>query len=321
VTIRPTALGTKALFFFALVVFVYYTAPYSNLFFLLIAFASVLGLTGVLSTLRNGAGLRARLDPIEPVPAGTRARVRAEVDVGGRPRQALALSVALERGRDQVVGGASLAVDGELAGELPLLPRGVHALRSVRVESAWPLGLLRAWISVDAPGPVIVYPAPLATGDESGGGGAGDDETSLVASDGMLQPSSLREFRTGDSLKRVHWRAMARRGRPVVAEWEGGQGEGFAFVLDLRAEEADLERALSVLVTIAQRAREQKEPFTLHAQGISASFGGLRGMRPWRDLWLFLAQAQPLGANEAAPPPAGPHVPRLPRAHPSGADR
>ena len=144
-------------------------------------------------------------------------------------------------------------------------------------------------------------------------GGAGGDDGMTSPAEGMLQPSSLREFRAGDSLRRVHWRAMARRNRPVVTEWEGGQGEGFEFVLDRRAAEDEFEHALRFLATVAQHARELKEPFTLHSQGLSATFGGSQGQRPWDALWRFLAAAGALAADAGPPPPAGPHVPRVPQ--------
>lgn len=310
--VRPTGLGIKAFAFYAVVLFIYLATPYSNLFFLLIAFATVLGLVGVLGAIRNLAGVGARLDGVAPVPAGTPPRLRADVQVGGRGRVGLALGIRFERGPEHCIGAAWTGESGALAGHLPALPRGIHRVRRARLMSTWPLGLVRASRALDMPGEIVVYPAPLDLADGRAVGGEAGDAGVPVSRNGLLQPSGLREFRPGDPLKRVHWRAMARTGHPVVAEWEGGQGDGFEFVLDRRCESTELERSLSVLSTYAQRARDEKIPFTLHTQGLSASFGGGRGQRSRHQLWHFLAGAQVLDAGDAAPPPAGPHVPRLP---------
>gem|GEM_PF-1470704 len=317
--IRPTVLGWKSLLFIGVITFVYFAAPYSNLYYLLLAFACVLGVTNTLSTVRNVSGVRGHVDSIAPVAAGAPLRVIADLDARARTRFGLKVVLAVNGGRSETVARAALTEGGKLEGLHPPLKRGVHSIRSARVESIWPLGMLRAGLPLDAPRDLVVYPAPLDLLAESSAGGAGGDDGVAVAEAGMLQPSSLREYRAGDSLKRIHWRAMARRGRPVVTEWEAGAGEGFEFVLDRRAAESALEHALSLLVTLATQARDLKEPFTLHSQGLSATFGGSNGNRPWDALWRFLAGADALGAGDPPPPPAGPHVPRLPSATGGGA--
>ncbi len=59
---------------------------------------------------------------------------------------------------------------------------------------------------------------------------------------------SLREYRPGDSLRRVHWKSFARTGEPVVKEYETEFFERHALVLDTGAEtESDVfEEAVSI---------------------------------------------------------------------------
>jgi len=292
--VAPTALGWKSTGFLAVVTFVYFAAPYSNLFFLLLAFAFVLGATNAVSAVRNMAGVRGCVETIEPVAAGAPLRVVARVESNGRARFDTAVEIAIDGQRAQVAGCAAVCGGGTVEGFLPPLARGVYTVRRARLVSAWPLGLMRAAVGLDAPRDVVVYPAPLGLSEAKSLGGAGGDDGMTSPAAGMLQPSSLREYRAGDSLKRVHWRAMARRNRPVVTEWEGGQGEGFEFVLDRRASEDEFEHALAFLVTVAQQARSQ-------------------GKRPWDALWRFLAAAQALEPDAGPPPPAGPNVPRVPQ--------
>jgi len=59
---------------------------------------------------------------------------------------------------------------------------------------------------------------------------------------------SLREYRPGDSLRRVHWKSFARTGEPVVKEYETEFFERHALVLDTgaRAENEAFEEAVSI---------------------------------------------------------------------------
>jgi uncharacterized protein (DUF58 family) len=59
---------------------------------------------------------------------------------------------------------------------------------------------------------------------------------------------SLREYRPGDSLRRVHWKSFARTGEPVVKEFETEFFERHALVLDTgaRGETEAFEEAISI---------------------------------------------------------------------------
>jgi len=284
VRLRPTALGIKALLFYGVVVFVHFAASYSNLYFLLLCFATSLGAVALLGAWHNLRGVDASLAPIAPVPAGTPPSVR------GSP-VAARIEVRLADGR---------VLDGPL-------PRGLYRAASVRLVSEWPLGLFRASVDLDPVDEVVVYPRPL--GGEGGDGGAGGEEGAPAAAEGMMQPSSLREYRPGDPLRRIHWRSMARRGEPVVAVWEAGRNEGYEFVVDLRAEDGELERALSRLSSYARAAREEKAALTLHTQDLAATFGP--GHKSWEELYRYLAAVRRMPAQSIAPPRVGTHVKRL----------
>ncbi len=59
---------------------------------------------------------------------------------------------------------------------------------------------------------------------------------------------SLREYRPGDSLRRIHWKSFARTGEPVVKEYETEFFERHALVLDTgaEAETEAIEEAVSI---------------------------------------------------------------------------
>lgn len=287
---RPTALGVKAFLFYVLLVVAFFAAPYANHFFLLLSFLTIMGLLNLAWGLLNRHRLAGHVDEIEAGPAGSRLPVGYES--GGH-------AVRLEL---DVHGMGTLRIDSRL----PALERGVYRIKVARLVSTWPLGLIAMRRTVTGPEEIIVYPVPALAAEAVGGPG----EDGVAPTEGMLQPSGLREFRAGDDVRRVHWRASARRGDLVVAEWDGGHGRGSEVVLDRRCDEEPLERALAVACAMALAARDDKEALTFHSQGVSSTFGSEH--RPWSELFRILAAAKSLSADAPAPPAVAPTVMRLP---------
>lgn len=308
---RPTGLGVKAALFYLLLVAAFFAAPYANLFFLLLVFLTLLGIADALAARRNLAGAHGRVEEVPMMPAGAGGAVSAVLCAAGR-RWALGVELELEG------AGTLRAALGEASGEaritvpVPPLARGVYRVRGARIVSSWPLGLWKARRAVPAPEEIVVYPAPLALATSRGpGGGVGELYDLLGAAQGFLQPSELREYRPGDELRLVHWKASARRGSLVIKEWEGGTGSGHEVVIDRRAKGEELEEGLSAVSALAHAAKEQKEVLTVHSQGLSATYGGSH--RPWRELLRFLAVASPLPLDGPPPPAVSSAVLRLPR--------
>jgi uncharacterized protein (DUF58 family) len=308
--IRPTALGWKAIAFFAALWAAFLAAPYQNLYFLLLAFLAALGVMNVGWTVRNASGVRGEILPIDAFPAGASAPLRVGVDSGSR--RGIGLTAVLDLGPHGRVR-ASFDAAGRAAalGEIAPLPRGVHAVRGAWIESTYPLGVLRTRQTIAAPREIVVHPAPASL-PSAAGGGAADIAAAIGHATGGDQPSGVRDFRAGDEIRSVHWRATARRGRPVVTEWDAAAGEGLEVVLDRRADEAAFEGALSLVTSLALAARDAKERLTIHTQGLSKSFGP--GHAPWEELLRALATADRLPPEGPPPPPASTMVLRLPLA-------
>jgi uncharacterized protein (DUF58 family) len=186
-------------------------------------------------------------------------------------------------------------------------------VRSATIASDWPLGLARATRPIPAFAELVVYPAPTDLTDARGGTG---DVAELLGAfgskSGMLQPSHLREYRRGDEVRLVHWKASARRRSLVIREWEGGNGSGLEVVLDRRCSDEDLERSLGVLAAIVLAARDDKVLVRFHTQGLSGTFGP--GRRPWAELLRILAIAVAMPEGGPPPPATTPDVLRLPAA-------
>jgi uncharacterized protein (DUF58 family) len=121
----------------------------------------------------------------------------------------------------------------------------------------------------------------------------------------------VREYRAGDELRRIHWRASARGVGLQVREWDEGGDRGTEVVLDLRcgateAAQARLEHRLGRLAGVGLRAFAEKQVLTVATQNERCVFG--EGFAS-RDQFLeWTAGLTPLPAEAGTPPSAGPQA-------------
>jgi uncharacterized protein (DUF58 family) len=141
--------------------------------------------------------------------------------------------------------------------------RGPLVLAGGWLARADPFGLVRAFCRVAAPQTVLVLPRrhplppfelPGQTQYQRGGvamaAGVGESEEFVA----------LREYRRGDSLRRVHWRSAARRGQLVVKEYQDEYFVRHALVLDTFCEasrDALFEEAVAVAASFACTVPDQ----------------------------------------------------------------
>jgi uncharacterized protein (DUF58 family) len=304
---RPTVLGIKAMAFYGGLVLAFFAAPYANLFFLLLVFLTVTGGSSVWWAW----GVLRRVTRVTwygaPMPAGAGGFLRLDVE-GDVNAPGLALDLRFEEGPSLRI--PCILEEGSLAPlRIPPLPRGVHVVRRASLSTAWPFGLFQACIQATGPASLVVYPAPADLVAWRGGAGGRGDRPGGLGDAQEMQPSSLREYREGDELRRIHWRASARRRVPVVKEYEGRGTVGHEVVLDMRLPRDEFEAALSLVTALALEIRDAKGSLLLHAQGGSLQYGAHGA--PWYDLLRFLAAAQPLSAGGPPPPAASPSIVRI----------
>jgi len=118
-----------------------------------------------------------------------------------------------------------------------LAQRGVYFYQPVKLSSRFPLGLLRTMIRVDKPQKVVVLPSVgklspvwhrlLATDGDAAGG----RQRSLTSGDGDFY--GLREWSSGDSRSRIHWRTSARRQSLTVRQFERRKRSELVLFIDL----------------------------------------------------------------------------------------
>jgi uncharacterized protein (DUF58 family) len=96
--------------------------------------------------------------------------------------------------------------------------RGRHVLGPLRLRLVDPFGLVERTAVGAGSAPLLVVPRvrPLGPGGPAGGqGGGGDGARRSIAVHGE-DDVSTREYRHGDDLRKVHWRATARMGELMV---------------------------------------------------------------------------------------------------------
>ncbi len=103
--------------------------------------------------------------------------------------------------------------------------RGIFRWSTIRVSSTDSLGIIRVEKSYETePIELVVYPSQIPFGLDLvalSGWGANQADQGRNRGQG-IEPRGVREFRSGDSLRFVHWRTTARTGQLQVKEFETG---------------------------------------------------------------------------------------------------
>jgi len=133
---------------------------------------------------------------------------------------------------------ASPTRDGRRGYSLRPSLRGVYNIGPLDVSYTDPFGLAVGRLTVGSSQSLYVIPAVMSLGESvslavSGEGSARQIQKLATGNDDDLM---TREYRTGDALRRVHWRASARHGELMVRQEEQRSYPEARLVLDTRAD-------------------------------------------------------------------------------------
>ena len=113
--------------------------------------------------------------------------------------------------------------------------RGVFTIGPLRVELSDPFGLALGEITIGATDELLVTPRLAVLPDTGLAILASDGQSMLVRrAIGGEDDLSTREYRRGDALRRVHWRATARHGELMVRQEEPRSHAEARVILDTR---------------------------------------------------------------------------------------
>lgn len=156
--------------------------------------------------------------------------------------------------------------------------RGLYRVGPLRIATRFPLGLVRHRVVIDDYAELLVHPklgrlshdwAQISR--ENAVGGQRMQRRGLVESDFY----AVRDWRSGDSRRWIHWRTSARRGSLVVRQFEQRRSQDLALLVDLwqpasatNQQRACGESVVSFIATVvAEACRQSGRQLTLVVAG------------------------------------------------------
>ena len=179
------------------------------------------GLVSMLHTWRNLAHLQLRPGKTEPVFVGDKAQFTVLADNRGRIARR---SVAIRFGaHEPTYVDVEAGTETKVQISIPALRRGIFRPGRFQIYTTYPLGLFYAWANVELDLTGLVYPSP-ETGDVplpevhavSGPGSA--------TGRGEEDFAGLRNYRPGDSPRRIAWKSVARNDVFATKLFSGASG-------------------------------------------------------------------------------------------------
>ena len=299
VYIFPTASGVT--FGFMLLVILIGAINYDNALGYLLAFLMFgLVMVAMLHTYRNLTGLIYCGARALPVHAGEDALFECQFDnTSPLPRLALGLSpwpAGLDKEARRFMQHLEVRMNIPASSTLVTSlhryteKRGWMQLDRLRVQSVYPLGILRAWAYFDGDAQCLVYPvprghlplpfAPTTASGQAEIHGTGSDEF-----------AGLRRYAAGDPIRAIAWKTLAQEREVMVKRFHG---QGAARVLlswSAVAAIAGTEARLSQLCQWVLQAHAAGHSYALELPGVHRPFGQGREHRDecLRALALFEA--------------------------------
>jgi uncharacterized protein (DUF58 family) len=233
----------------------------NNLVFALSFFLLAVLFVSIHLTFANASGLRLRFIDADPVFAGDVAQVRLEL-LSKASHQQLELSWPQQ-------DAAMVSIQPSIP-QVVLLPqqasrRGVLRPGRFRMQTFYPLGIVRCWSWLDLDVEILVYPKPEPADLQQCSSGEGDDDGGEVVAGGD-EYFSLKPYVEGESRSRIAWKQFA-AGRGLFVR-EYADLRGGKVMLDLSVvPDPDLELRLSRLCYCALQLHEEGREYGLRLPG------------------------------------------------------
>ena len=259
-------LSRQGFYFLILIALVWVGATnfQNNLVFALSFFLLAVLFVSIQLTFANASGLRLRFVDAEPVFAGDVAQVRFEL-LSTASHQQLEFSWPQQ---DAVLVSVQPAIP-----QVVLLPqqtarRGMLRPGRFRMQTFYPLGIVRCWSWLDLDVDILVYPKPEVADLRQCSSGEGDDDGGEVVAGGD-EYFSLKPYVEGEPRSRIAWKQYA-AGRGLFVR-EYADLRGGKVILDLSVmPEPDLEVRLSKLCFCALQLHEEGREYGLRLPGRAA---------------------------------------------------
>lgn len=255
----------------------------------LAAVALVVG-AGALVAWHSSSTARHRIDvlrTVRPNPVHVGEAAQVTIDVTARDATARARLAGLrfaEQASSELSGGRALRARVERSPSAVGVRYVVHAAKRGRwnlgplvVTRADLFGVVRAPTSLGGVAEVAVWPA-IATLPAPASVLVGEpDRVALGARSPSTDDASLRDYREGDDLRRVHWRSSARRGSLLVRSDERAGMRPVTVLLDQPARPAAVEWSISLAASMAVAMLEAGHPVRFLGAGTGLAVDEMQG--------------------------------------------
>ena len=189
--------------------------------------------------------------------------------------------------------------------------RGVYTFDQATMDSSDPIGLYFFETTLDGSNDIVVHPAsalaPSATNGQLGARGQEEQDGSIRRGEGV-DLHGVREYMQGDGLRRVHWRASARRDKLVVVEYEDALPQDMHLILmgSSNSHRGDgrkstFEIAIKVAATLSDRVQRDGGAFSISCGAANCSAPNKGDARRARFALLDWLAHLEIPATEFAP--------------------
>jgi uncharacterized protein (DUF58 family) len=187
---------------------------------------------------------------------------------------------------------------------LPSVPRGRYAVESAAAVVEDPFGLERRELALGEHAALVVYPrlVELERLFSEASSNAREGRRILLRRPSGYDLHSVRDYVESDSLRKVHWRTTARRGRLMVKELEDSPRDDVAVLLDAwrGLSRGRLDVAVRAAGSILQAQVRRGRRATLVLGGARVEVQGIRADGDWPRALDLLAGAEADGQDSPA---------------------
>ena len=193
------------------------------------------------------------------VPVGQEARLHYTVRNRKRRMPVLGLELR-EAGLPGVAFIARLGPGevGEAVAANTFVHRGVYPLRKLTLSTTFPFGFFRKERDIVVDGELVIWPrSDRAVPPPRPGAGRRASAGSATAKGQGPRGEfrGLRDYRWGDDARDIHWRSTARRGIPIVREYDPDASDTMWVCLDVATAPGEAaEEAVEIAASLAARA-------------------------------------------------------------------
>ena len=211
-------------------------------------------------------GLTVRLGRVRPAHVGEEATVEIQL-LNASKRWRYGIEVGYAVSKDRVPADVEPGAQHTLRLTWEPKARGLQPLPMLAVESAYPMGVTRAWGHWRPSTKVLVYPKPELNAPQIPLSGAATTDGARSTRSGAEDFEGMRPYQHGDSLKLISWKRSqvyfaTGAGGIVSKDYSTPNSSQLAISID-DVKALDVERGLSRLAAWVLRAHEEGATYSL----------------------------------------------------------